>query len=426
VTRPASATDFRLNAVALGSLLGAAALLRGRPVDADTRMLVLMAAVAIPLAIADFAVLKVHRRASTGLDWTVPYRLDVPRVLTKLLGLGTTVGVIALAFWVFPEYRGRFFDPFFRALATVALPLSAFAVVYVAAVDGRMRAPRDAYWQLGRWVLGHRGDARREDLADHARAWLVKGFFLPLMITYLHGSATRILDFDLAGATWANLRLYDFLYDGAFLVDLAFCTVGYVFSLRAADTQVRSAERTMTGWIVALVCYQPFFSVFDAHYLAYGGPGFGRALAEWPTVRALWAGLIVALVVVYVLATVSFGLRFSNLTNRGVVTGGPYRFTKHPAYLSKNLSWWLSSLPFAVAGGGEAVRHVLMLLALNAIYFLRARAEERHLSEDPRYVAYALWMNDHGLLRGLGRWFPSLRYRPPPAGAAGARARRAA
>jgi hypothetical protein len=32
------------------------------------------------------------------------------------------------------------------------------------------------------------------------------------------------------------------------------------------------------------------------------------------------------------------------------------------------------------------------------------------LSRDPTYVAYALWMNDHGALRFLGRAFPWLRY----------------
>jgi hypothetical protein len=101
---------------------------------------------------------------------------------------------------------------------------------------------------------------RRGDLAKHARGWLVKVFFLPLMITYLHGSLPRIVDFDFSGASWDNLRLYDFLYDGAFLVDLAFATVGYAYSLRAADTHVRSAEPTMFGWVIALLCYQPFFS----------------------------------------------------------------------------------------------------------------------------------------------------------------------
>jgi hypothetical protein len=50
---------------------------------------------------------------------------------------------------------------------------------------------------------------------------------------------------------------------------------------------------------------------------------------------------------------------------------------------------------------------------LNSIYYTRARTEERHLNSDPRYVAYALWMNERGLLRFLARLLPFMRYRPP-------------
>jgi protein-S-isoprenylcysteine O-methyltransferase Ste14 len=410
---PSSAVDFRAGLVGLGFLICAVALLHRRPLSTELRVLALAAAVLVPIAIVDFAVLKVHRRASTGLDWSRRFQLDVRRVLTKLLGLGVTLGAIAFVYWIFPEYRGGFFDRYFGTLARLAAPLSVVAVVYVAFVDGRMRAPRDAYWQLGRLALGRFRDVRGPDIAAHARAWLVKGFFLPLMVVYMYGSTSKILEFDLTGATWANLRLYDFLYDAAFLIDLTFAVVGYAWSLKLADTHVRSAEPTMFGWVVALFCYQPFFSVFDSHYVTYGGPGFGRWLAPWPAVRAIWAGAILVLVAVYVIATVAFGLRFSNLTHRGVLTSGPYRFTKHPAYLSKNLSWWMSSVPFAVAGGSEALRHCVLLLCLNFIYFLRARTEERHLSQDPAYVAYALWMNEHGVLSFLGRWFPVLRYQPP-------------
>ena len=34
-----------------------------------------------------------------------------------------------------------------------------------------------------------------------------------------------------------------------------------------------------------------------------------------------------------------FSFRFSNLTHRGIITSGPYRFTKHPSYVSKNIAW---------------------------------------------------------------------------------------
>src|SRR5262249_38815160 len=118
----------------------------------------------------------------------------------------------------------------------------------------------------------------------------------------------------------------------------------------------------------------------------------------------IWGSLILVLVVIYVWATIAFGGRFSNLTHRGIITNGPYRFTKHPAYLSKNLSWWLISTPFIITGGvGEAFRRCVLLLMLNGIYYLRAKTEERHLALDPVYVQYARWMDKHGLLRFLNR-----------------------
>jgi protein-S-isoprenylcysteine O-methyltransferase Ste14 len=52
---------------------------------------------------------------------------------------------------------------------------------------------------------------------------------------------------------------------------------------------------------------------------------------------------MVLLTGIYAWATVAFGLRFSNLTYRGVLTNGPYAFTRHPAYLSKNAFWWMSN-----------------------------------------------------------------------------------
>ncbi|HBR82737.1 MAG TPA: protein-S-isoprenylcysteine methyltransferase, partial [Erythrobacter sp.] len=69
------------------------------------------------------------------------------------------------------------------------------------------------------------------------------------------------------------------------------------------------------------------------------------------TLLAVWGALLVALTGVYAWATFAFGLRFSNLTYRGVLTNGPYRFTRHPAYVSKNLFWWAAVLPFLVTSG---------------------------------------------------------------------------
>lgn len=104
---------------------------------------------------------------------------------------------------------------------------------------------------------------------------------------------------------------------------------------------------------------------------------------------------------VYAWATVVFGIRFSNLTYRGVLTHGPYRFTRHPAYLSKNLFWWASVLPFLVSNGSlvDAVRNCVCLALVNGIYYWRARTEEAHLlAEDPKNRDYHACMEEHGAI----------------------------
>ena len=94
---------------------------------------------------------------------------------------------------------------------------------------------------------------------------------------------------------------------------------------------------------------------------------------------------------------------FSNLTYRGVLTNGPYRFTKHPAYLSKNLFWWIAGLPFLVTTDNvvDAIRNTTLLAAVSGVYYWRAKTEEWHLSADPAYRAYAGWMARHGPITRL-------------------------
>ncbi len=420
---PASASSFALNLIALACVIAMVYVLHEVPalnkLPTPARVGLVILATTLPVGILDILVLKVHRRPTTGLDWDKPFAPDATRVMTKLSGLALTLAVIALAYWIFPEYHGAFYDPFFGALLRWWPALSITAVLYTTVVDGVQKEPRDSYWQAGRWLLGHNEDVKTAEVANHARGWLVKAFFLPLMFTYFYNDVARLTTFNFDGVTWLNTRLYTFTYDFVFMVDVAFCAMGYILALRVWDSHLRSAEPTMFGWAVALFCYMPFFSMFDRNYVPYDGPGFINWLEQYPMVRGAWAAFIVLLIGIYVLATVGFGWRFSNLTHRGILTDGMYRFTKHPAYLSKNLSWWMSSVPFvAITGTGVAgkilcLRHCVMLTLLNTIYFLRARTEERHLSRDPKYVAYALWINDHGVLSFMGKWFPSLRYVPP-------------
>jgi protein-S-isoprenylcysteine O-methyltransferase Ste14 len=130
----------------------------------------------------------------------------------------------------------------------------------------------------------------------------------------------------------------------------------------------------------------------------------------------VWACLLAGLTAIYAWATVAFGIRFSNLTYRGVLTNGPYRYTRHPAYLSKNAFWWLSVLPFMVTSGSlvDVVRNTFFLGCVSAIYYWRARTEEAHLlGEDARYRDYYAWMQAHGLITSrLARLFKRVNPRP--------------
>jgi protein-S-isoprenylcysteine O-methyltransferase Ste14 len=116
--------------------------------------------------------------------------------------------------------------------------------------------------------------------------------------------------------------------------------------------------------------------------------------------------VLVALTAIYAWATVAFGLRFSNLTHRGILTHGPYRWTKHPAYVSKNIFWWLSTTPFLVSNGSltDMVRNTVILAVVSGVYYWRARTEERHLGADPAYRDYAAWMERNAPLPRAIRW----------------------
>ena len=341
VKLPKSVTNFGLNSIAVVVVLGAIYVLRHKDVlpawlPIRDPVMFLCGAAAIPILFFDVLVLKVHRRETTGIDWDKPFTPSFERLATKLLGFAATLAPFALAYWAFPEYQGSFYDPFYGLFKHFWIGLLFGTIFYFTLVDGHMREPQDSYWQVGRVLLGKGTGGRHFEIANHYRGWLVKAFFFPLMFVWLNNSTHNVVNFNLSNASWANLRAYDFLYDFIFFIDLLFTTVGYALCFRPIDTHIRTAEPTMLGWCVALFCYEPFFSgLFEQKYVKYGGPGFGSWLSDHPELRWTWAIAILALITIYVLATIAFGVRFSNLTHRGILTNGPYRFTKHPAYVSK-------------------------------------------------------------------------------------------
>ncbi len=376
--------------------------------------LLLVAVVAAVLIGAELAA-RSWRRADSGLDATV-HDPSLKRTAIKLLGLLGSLGFLALGYLVFPLYSDPFYGPYFVMLMKLVPLLLAAAVPYFYLVDRRMREPHDGYWQTGQVLLLRWREVDTKVFGQHLLGWLVKGFFLPLMFGYLCQDMQRLLHFGGEVPTLSN-ALYPLAANGMYFVDVTLAAVGYLATLRLMDSHVRSIEPTLLGWAAALSCYPPFRDLVFGSYLNYHGDhDWQDWLAGIPVLYMGWGGAILALTAVYLWATLAFGCRFSNLTHRGILTNGPYRFSKHPAYIAKNLSWWLIAVPFIGQDGAlHGLFSCLMLLGVNALYWLRARTEERHLSWDPVYVQYALWMEEHGLLRRVTR-LPGLgflRYRVP-------------
>ena len=364
------------------------------------------------MAVLSFAVNRVWLRASSGLCAT-PRPVNWSRCIVKFTGLAGTLLALAVCYWLFPEYAKAFYRPVWSIVHRTLLLALLLAIPYIIWVDCRMIEPEDGYWHTGLALLGRWHEVNFVQIKAHALGWLVKGFFLPFMLA----GAVEHLDFlTKEGVNFLTFNcLFSTTFNLIFGVDVIFGSIGYLLTLRILDSHIASTETTWLGWLSAIICYKPFSTFIWATFLCYSGKtNWMDWLQPYPIIFITWGFAILMLQFVYVWSTCSFGCRFSNLTNRGIIVDGPYRYLKHPAYVSKNLAWWLMAVPFvAHATGAEALRACICLLLTNGIYAVRAWTEERHLLHDPAYVRYSCWMEQHGVFSYLRRVVYGMLWKKP-------------
>lgn len=420
LTRPKSDVSSAVGLVGLAGLIAWVVFARSFPDIAEAfdlavpretlggpnSALVGLLAAALPMAAWSVLVDKVHRRPSTGLDWSLVRSRKPDRgvTLVKLAGLWSTWAIIACLYCLCRWYWDGQYVFSIQVLAYAAIPLVALSLPYIFWIDRALVKQRDHTWHFGALLLMQPG-WDTEEIKKHWRAWIIKAFFTAFMISIIPFAFRTVVTADIAEVMARPERVVLTAIEAMFMIDVMIGTVGYIVTMRPLDAHIRSGNPLLAGWVAALICYPPLVwgILGDGRAINYeqNAAGWLHWLAGHDTLIAVWGGVLVLLTGIYAWATFAFGLRFSNLTYRGVLTNGPYRFTRHPAYLSKNLFWWCSVLPFLVTTGSpvEAIRNSFFLLVVNGIYFWRAKTEEAHLlAEDPKYREYYAWMAHNGLI----------------------------
>jgi protein-S-isoprenylcysteine O-methyltransferase Ste14 len=414
--RPRSAVSAMTGVVGLAGLIAWTAVSRAYDMEGPLAGLTAAVACAVPMVAWALCVDKVHRNPSTGIDWAReprPLSESLDTSIAKIAGLWGIWAVIGAVYCLARWYWDGPYLFSMYVLGAAAIPMLLLSLPYVLWLDRRLVEPRDGAWHFGQLLIGRADLVDRETLYDFFRAWTVKGFFLAFMISIVPGNWFETIHADPAWITDSPVNLALWLIGAMFMIDVVFATVGYVLTLKPLDAHIRTANPHATGWVSALICYPPFILMNPGGPLDYhpGTADWTQWLDSWPLLSVLIGAWLVFLTAVYAWATVAFGFRFSNLTHRGILTNGPYAWSKHPAYVSKNLFWWFAGLPFLATTGNavDMIRNTAVLAMVSGVYYWRARTEERHLMADPAYREYAEWMERHGPIpRLINRLRPRL------------------
>lgn len=335
------------------------------------------------------------RQGASEMRSVVLRDADPTRVRFKSLAIIAGLLLLLIYSLVCAQYFG---EPFasFSPICFLLFPLLAIATpVYVVWRDRRMDNPEDDYAHFGAFLCGrYRWDYRA--FKTFLLSWCVKILFIPVMYGGLMSVLGEVLTFSWR---WNPLTIVEGLFLFGLGFDLLIATSGYLLASSVFRNQILAVDDNWVSWCACLICYPPLLAIFRAIREQSDTLLWFHWLQPTELLYWLWGGLIVLTWMVYWLTTASFGLRFSNLTWRGLVDIGPYRYSKHPSYISKNIYWWLHTVPFfGVADWVDLARNLLGLSFVSLVYYLRAKSEEQFLVRFPEYVEYADRIARHGLL----------------------------
>jgi protein-S-isoprenylcysteine O-methyltransferase Ste14 len=193
-----------------------------------------------------------------------------------------------------------------------------------------------------------------------------------------------------------------------FMIEALPYIISYHTDSKLFGNKLRYVETNPFHLFVCLACYPPFsYATVEFLGISFNDP-FSIVWAGNINHPMTWILRILAMISAALLLSASLTLftRASNLTNRGIVTWGPYRIVRHPGYISKNIYWLLTFIPALIPNtaapqfswSGYATYFIMTAFGFvgwATLYFFRGITEERFLMRDPEYIAYCKKVKYH-------------------------------
>ncbi len=350
-------------------------------------------------------------------------RINYKRSLMKFWGVICSWLILLTIYSVIAEINPERYQTAFYLFMIGGIIFLPFSYIYIQETDRRLINPEDDLYHFAKICIFNISEVSFKELKIYSLKLLLKMFFLCEMWVWCSGYIYLISN-DPQGYYDENISLVPNLillkaiimvYLILAAIDVFFASIGYVFTFKANNTDIKSVENKFIGWFVCLICYFPFFELMIRftvlHYL-FTSENWTYWFGEFYWIAMIWGVLVVCGQFFETLGTCTFGIRFSNLSYRGLITGGMFRFTKHPQYIGKMLNRFFFYVPFlSMYGISGVITSTTALAFLTFIYYLRAKTEEIHLTQNhPEYKEYALWMNDHGIFKWFTKKLPFMAY----------------
>jgi hypothetical protein len=350
----------------------------------------------------------------------LPLRDVINSSCVKFIGTMAGLCTVLYVYWQFQEYRRANYAPFFEVLPYALLMIPFVVGLCIFYTEWRLGPSKHHGEDFGLVILGRWKEVSWPALRDDLLGWVIKGFFFIINFT----EVPRAIG-NFRGREDLLLRLpfpqaHAITMDAIYYVIIAVIVPGYLFSSRLFGTHIRKIDSSWFGYVATFCCYAPFVSGVFGRWLNYhptpATPAWNEPwvihFGDFTILLYIIGGLIIFFELMHCWAEAAFGIRSSNLANRGIITNGLFRICKHPVYTAKCINWFLIWLP--ILQGRDALDCIRLTIAwalVCGIYMMRAWAEEKVLAEDPDYVTYALWADEHGMFAFAGKICPPLTFR---------------